>query len=114
MDAMQIADGRTPRAPQIVTPIAFEDDRQIPQRSRCFAAAHPATGVTYAVTLLSHLKEIIFSTYKKDRSRITWTLYRVNVGRVLLLSHDKNAQRKTPLAAPGKQLANRMRCNTMP
>ncbi|MEI1252867.1 hypothetical protein [Rhizobium aouanii] len=85
---MSIAVGAFERScvAQTVIPIALEDDRPMPQCSACFAAAHPKTSANEAVTLLSHLKEIIFSTYKKDRSRITWISYRVKVSRVLLLS----------------------------
>ncbi|WP_222247262.1 hypothetical protein [Rhizobium leguminosarum] len=77
--------------PQTVILIALEDDRPIPQCSACFAAAHPKTWANMPVKLLSHLKEIIFSTYKKDRSRITWTSYRVEYAAYCFFPTEKNA-----------------------
>ncbi|NEH96960.1 hypothetical protein [Rhizobium leguminosarum] len=77
--------------PQTVILAVVEDDRPIPQCSACFAAAHPKTSANDAVTLLSHLKEIIFSTYKEDRSRITWRSYRVVYAAYCFFPNEKNA-----------------------
>ncbi|QKK23178.1 hypothetical protein [Rhizobium hidalgonense] len=84
------------RVLQTAIPVAFENDRKYCSAADVLLQTHKATGAKYAVALLSHLKEIIFSTYKKDRSRITWTLCRVNVSRVLLLSHDKKCLEENP------------------
>src|ERR1044072_1757811 len=71
---------------QTVIPATFRRWPDHAAAQHMFCCSTEGLPAKYALTLLSHLKEIIFSTYKRDRSRITWTLYRVNVGRVLLLS----------------------------